>query len=62
MIPNNIKLEHAVIFIKCIASVVPLMFPPKTLILNETKLRASNLLNDLEFVEHDLEKTFSKNI
>ena len=32
MVINNVKLKHAVIFIKYIASVVSLIFAPKTLI------------------------------
>ena len=32
MILNRVKLERAVTFIKYIASVVPLIFPPETLI------------------------------
>ena len=58
MILNRAKSGRAVIFIKCIASVVPLIFPPKTLIL----LPASNSLKILELVENELEKSSSESI
>ena len=60
MVLNRVKLERAVIFIKCIASVVFLFFPPKALILNKLVFRRSNSLNPLELVKNELEKTFSE--
>ena len=59
MILNRVKLESAIIFIKHILSVFPLIFP--TLIDNEKVLGASNLLNLLA-LENELEKIFSKSI
>ena len=44
MIVNQIKLERADIFVKYIASVSPLVFPPKTLIWNKIVLPVSNSL------------------
>ena len=62
MILNRVKLEHTVIFIKYFASVVPLIFPLKTLIRNKMVLPASNTLKDVEPLENDLEKIFSESI
>ena len=47
---------------KYFASVVSLIFPPKTLILNRIAFPALNILNLLEFVGHELKKIMSKNI
>ena len=41
MILKRVKLEPAAIFIKYIGSVIPLLFSPKTLILNKMALPAS---------------------
>ena len=64
MILNRIKLEleRAVIFIKYIAKVVPLIFSPKTLILNKLVLPVSNSLKVLQLVQNELQKTFSESI
>ena len=59
MILNRVKLERAVIFIQYIASVVPLIFPPKTLVWNKLVLPVSNSLNPLELVENEVGKAFS---
>ena len=42
---NRVKLGRAVTFIKYLASIVSLIFLPKTLIWNKITLRPSNLLN-----------------
>ena len=55
---NRLKRERTVIFIKYIATVIFLVFPPKTLISSKIMLPASNLLKVLELVENELEKTF----
>ena len=57
---NRVKLERAVIFIKYTASVVPLIFPPKTLILKKIVLATSNSLKVLELVGNELGKSFSE--
>ena len=62
MILNRVKLEHGVIFIKYLASVVLLIFPWKALIQNKMVLPASNTLKDVEPLENDLEKIFSESI
>ena len=62
MILNRVKLELAVALIKYIASVVPLIVPPKKLIWNKMVLPSSNLLKVLELVENVLEQTFSESI
>ena len=62
MILNRIKLERTVIFIKYIAVVVPLVFPPKILIWNTMVLPAVDFLKVLELVENGLEKTSSERI
>ena len=56
MILNCVKLGHTVIFIKYVASLVPLIFPPKTLISKEMVLATSNSLKVLELVENELKK------
>ena len=56
MILNCVKLGHTVIFIKYMASLVPLIFPPKTLIWEEMVLATSNSLKVLELVENELKK------
>ena len=45
-----------------VASVVFLIFLPKTLIWNKIKFSASNLLNFAELVENELMKSISKTI
>ena len=42
---NRVKLGRAAIFLKYLASVVSLIFPPKTLIWDKITFSASNLLN-----------------
>ena len=59
---NRIKLERTVIFIKYIAIVILLVFPPKILIWNTVVLPAPNLLKVLELVENEIEKTSSESI
>ena len=58
MILKLVKLEGSVFFSN--ASVVSLIFAPKTLIWNKMVLPASNSLNLLLLVEHELKKIFSK--
>ena len=60
MFLDIVKLERAVTFIKHIASVVPLIFPPKTFTWNKMVLPAPNSLKDLELVENELERFFPK--
>ena len=62
MILNHVKLEHEVIFIKRIASIVPTIFQPKTLIWSKLVLPGSNWSKVLEVVENEVEKTLSKSI
>ena len=59
---NHVKLERAVTFMKYLASVVSLIFLPKTLIWNKTTFSTSNLLNFAEMVEKELMKNISKEI
>ena len=59
MILNCLKCDLAVISIESIASVVPLIFSPKTLISNKMLLPPTNSRKVLELVESELEKTFS---
>ena len=56
---NCVKPGRAVTFIKYLASVVSLMFLPKTLIWNKTTFSASNLMNFAELVENELMKRIS---
>ena len=56
---NRVKLSRAVTFMKYLASVVSLIFLPKTLIWNKIKFKASNPLNFPELVENKLMKSFS---
>ena len=57
---NCVKLGRAVAFIKYLASVVSLVFLPKTLIWNKMTFPASNSLNLEELVENELMKSISK--
>ena len=59
---NHVKLERAVTFIKYLASVVSLIFLPKTLIWNKITFPASNLMNLAELVENELIKSISKKL
>ena len=56
MILNYVKRACAVIFIKSIATLVPVIFPPRALISNKMILLASNWLNLLELVGNELRK------
>ena len=57
---NDVKLGRAVTFMNYLASVVSLIFLPKTLIWNKITLRLSNLLNLAELVVNELTKSISK--
>ena len=57
---NRVKLRCAVTFMKYLASVVSLIFPPKTLIWNKITFPASNLLNFAELVENELTRSISR--
>ena len=59
---NRVKLGRAVTFMKHLASVVSLMYLPKTLICNKITFSASNLLNFAELVENELMKSISETI
>ena len=59
---NRVKLGRTVTFMKYLASVVSLIFLPKTLIWNKITFPASNLLNFAELVENELMKSISKNL
>ena len=50
---NRLKLEHAVTFMKYLASVVSLIFLAKTLIWNKTNFRTLNLMTLAELVENE---------
>ena len=54
---NRVKLGRAVTFMKYLASVVSLIFFPKTLIWNKITFPVSNLLNFVELLENELKKT-----
>ena len=58
---HHVKLGHPVTFKKYLASVVSLIFLPKTLIWNKITFPASNLLNFAGLVENELMKSISKN-
>ena len=59
---NRVKLGAAVTFMRYLASVVSLIFLPKTLIWNKIAFLASNLLNFAELVENEfLKGIFKKN-
>ena len=59
---NRVKLGCAVTFMKYLASVVSLIFLPKTLIWNKITFPASNLLNFAELVENEPLKSIYKKI
>ena len=59
---NRVKLGGAVTFMKYLASVVSLIFLPKTLIWNKITFLASILLNFAELVENVLMKSICKKI
>ena len=56
---NCVKLGRAVTFMKYPASVVSLIFLPKTLIWNKITFPASNSLYFAELVENELMKSIS---
>ena len=58
---NPVKLGHAT-FMKYLASVISLLFLPKTLIRTKIMLRLSNLLNLAELAVNELTKSISKKI
>ena len=53
---NRVKLGRTVTFMKYLASVVSLIFLPKTLIWEKITFRISNLLNLAELVINELTK------
>ena len=57
---NRIKLGFAVTFMGYLASVVSLIFLPKTLICNKIAFPTSKLLNFAKLVENKLMKSISK--
>ena len=59
---HSVKLGRAVTFMKYLASVVSLIFLPKTLILNKITIWLSRLLNLAELVVNELTKSISKKI
>ena len=59
---NCVKLGLAVTFMKCLASVVSLIFPAKTLIWNKITFPASNSLNLAELVVNEPMKSIYKKI
>ena len=59
---NRVKLGRTFIFMKHLASLVSLIFPPKTLIWNKITFPASNLLNFAELVKNQLIKCISKKL
>ena len=59
---NRAKLGHAVTFMKQLASVVSLIYLPKSLVWNKITFPESNKLNFAELVENVLMKSISKNI
>ena len=59
---NRVKLGRAVTSMKYLASVVSLIFLPKTLIGNKITFPASNSMNFAELLENQLMKSISKKI
>ena len=58
-----VKLGRAVTFMKCLASVVSLIFLAKTLIWNKIRFLVSNLLNFPELVENEpLKSVYKKHL
>ena len=53
MTHNRLKLEHAVTFMKYLASVVSLIYLAKTLIWNKINFRTLNLMTLAELVENE---------
>ena len=59
---NRVKLGRAVTFMKYLASVVSLVFLPKTLTWNDTTFWPTNSLNLAELVVNELTKSIFINI
>ena len=59
---NSVKLVHVVTSMKYLASLVFLIFLPKTLIWNEIAFPTSNSLNFAEVVENEFVKSISKSV
>ena len=59
---NYVKLGRAVTFMKCLASVVSLIFLAETLVWNKFTFPTSNLLNFVELVENESLKSIYKKI
>ena len=59
---KSVKLGRTVTFTKYLASVISLIFLPKTLILNKIKFPELNSLNFAELVENELMKSIFKNV
>ena len=53
MTHNRLKLEHAVTFMKYLASVISLIFLAKTLIWNKINFRTLNLMTLAELLENE---------
>ena len=62
MTHNRLKLEHAVTFMKYLASVVSLIFLVKTLIWNKINFRTLNLMTLAELVENEPMKSIYQKI
>ena len=60
MIPDRVKLGWAVTLMKYLASVVSLIFLPKTLTWNKITFPALHSLSFVELVENELMKNISK--
>ena len=59
---NRVKLGRAATFMKHLASVVSLIFLPKSLIRNKIPFPTSNSMNFAELVENELMKSISEKI
>ena len=57
---NGVKLGYTVTFMKSFASLVSLIFLPKSLTWNKIAFPVSNLLNFADVVENNLMKSISK--
>ena len=62
MTPNHVKLGSTITFMKYLASVVSLIFQPKTLIWNKIMLQASNSPNLAKLVVNEPMKSIYKEI
>ena len=59
---NRVKPGRAIAFMNNLASVISLIFLPKSLIWNKIRFRLLNLLNLEELVVNELMKSISRNI